>query len=145
MNTPAMFLIFLLYVYGLYQLLPNVYTCIEYPNVVIPHNYLIYDGDLNINIKDGVGTLYFIDGSIYYKGQFRNDKFNGIGTMYNFDRTVYYEGVWFEGRKLKNHDFRTNNEIYSSTYDSSKLDFCVWHAHFNYLNTNSTYNFTQIF
>ena len=32
---------------------------------------------------NGVGTLYFPDGSVAYDGQWKGDKFHGHGVLYN--------------------------------------------------------------
>jgi hypothetical protein len=124
-------ILLLLYIYGLTYLMPNIYNCLEKPNVVIPYNILTYEGDADMNYKNGNGTIYFYDKTIHYKGSFYADKYHGVGRMYNYDGSIYYEGVWFDGYKLKDYDFRKNNQIYYNHYDFYAIDICIFNAHNN--------------
>jgi hypothetical protein len=132
-------MILIIYIYGISELMPNIYSCLEYPNVTIPYNFIISEDKSNIFYKNE--TLYFYDKTIYYKGELYNNKFNGVGIMYNYDGSIYYEGVWFDGKKLKKYDFRNHNYIYYNHYDFYNADLCIFNAHYNYINNKRHYKF----
>lgn len=88
--------------------------------------YIVYDGDLKENQKDGQGKRYFYgfdgkpifllyegsykddecsgkgksyysNGQICYEGDYKKGKYNGKGTLYNEDGSVQYKGNFKDG------------------------------------------------
>ena len=88
--------------------------------------YIVYDGDLKENQKDGQGKRYFYgfdgkpifllyeggykddecsgkgksyysNGQICYEGEYKKGKYNGKGTLYNEDGSVQYKGNFKDG------------------------------------------------
>lgn len=88
--------------------------------------YIVYDGDLKENQKDGQGKRYFYgfdgkpifllyegsykddecsgkgksyysNGQICYEGDYKKEKYNGKGTLYNEDGSVQYKGNFKDG------------------------------------------------
>ena len=88
--------------------------------------YIVYDGDLKENQKDGQGKQYFYgfdgkpifllyegsykddecsgkgksyysNGQICYEGEYKKGKYNGKGTLYNEDGSVQYKGNFKDG------------------------------------------------
>jgi hypothetical protein len=54
-----------------------------------------YDGEWRSNMRDGEGTLYHVDGSVF-KGFFRNDEKYGIGYLHLPDGRIVTE-LWRNG------------------------------------------------
>lgn len=65
-------------------------------------NQLYYEGEFNNDDKpDGKGTLYFKNGKIKYKGEFKDDVYNGKGILYKENGDVDYDGNWSDGDYAK--------------------------------------------
>lgn len=57
------------------------------------NNWKKYEGDFKKGKKQGVGTLYLLDGSRYY-GEFNDDKISGKGCFYLKDEPNGIAGEW---------------------------------------------------
>lgn len=58
---------------------------------------LLYEGKLKNDEYSGSGVLYYPNGSVQYKGDFKNGKYSGKGTLYNKDGSVKYKGKFKKG------------------------------------------------
>jgi hypothetical protein len=68
----------------------------EYKTVCGRH----YTGELDENgIANGRGTMRYSGGAKYI-GEYKNDKRHGQGVQYFADGSVYYKGEWRDGRRL---------------------------------------------
>ena len=60
-----------------------------------------YEGNFNSNgLKHGSGTYYWKDGD-RYEGNWENDKQNGYGVHYNADGSVWFKGQWKNGDPVR--------------------------------------------
>lgn len=68
-----------------------------YLNFDIAHDaWEKYEGEFKSDLKDGVGCLWFSDGS-RFEGSFSNDKADGQGKFYEAQGECI-EGIWMENR-----------------------------------------------
>ena len=61
------------------------------------HDGYIYDGEWNLNKRNGTGTSTWPDGTTY-EGSFENDKANGFGVM-RYASGARYEGEWKDDKR----------------------------------------------
>ncbi|MEH7250486.1 hypothetical protein V7114_27410, partial [Neobacillus niacini] len=100
----------------------------EYKTIFNKKNELMYEGEVLLNLPHGMGklynpeskkliydgefhsgffhtkhpkdksTLYYEDGTILYKGCFKNGKYEGVGQLYYNNQNVHYEGDFLDGQ-----------------------------------------------
>ena len=59
------------------------------------NNSLLYEGNWENNMKNGHGSLYYLESNIiYYKGYFNNNKKNGSGKLYYKNGNLKIDGFW---------------------------------------------------
>lgn len=63
----------------------------------IKNDISMYQGYLNLGLRHGIGTGYYIDGGVY-EGEWVNDARNGKGIMYYSNGNVY-NGIWKNNRR----------------------------------------------
>lgn len=60
--------------------------------------YLYYDGKMKEDEKSGKGKeYYFRSNQLLYEGEFKRDYYEGTGTMYAEDGSIIYKGKWRNG------------------------------------------------
>ena len=77
----------------------------------------IYKGDMVNGMKEGKGSLEYIDGTIY-EGDFKSDLYNGNGVL-KFKDGKKYEGEFHDGKiKGKGKFIWEDGKIYEGEYDN---------------------------
>ena len=57
-----------------------------------------YAGDFKLDFKNGKGTLFLVNGDIFY-GHFKNDMVHGVGSYHKADGSVI-SGEWSESQLI---------------------------------------------
>ena len=72
-----------------------------------------YIGELNKNLKNGKGIIYYNNGNIKYNGYFIKDKFEGKGKEYNDEGNLEFEGEYLNGKKWngKGKEYNCNGKL----------------------------------
>jgi hypothetical protein len=63
---------------------------------------LIFEGEFKNDKKNGYGKLYNQYGKLDYEGEYKNDKKHGYGRLYS-DGSVYYAGEFVEDKRLEEY------------------------------------------
>jgi hypothetical protein len=58
----------------------------------------MYEGQYENGVREGHGVYYWPSGN-RYEGQFENNAFNGEGTKFSADGTVIFKGQWKDGEQ----------------------------------------------
>ena len=61
--------------------------------------------------KEGKGILYYPNGN-YCEANFKNDKICGFGTLYNIDKSVIYKGDYLNNLKHGKGEYHYENGKY---------------------------------
>jgi hypothetical protein len=68
--------------------------------VLYKNGKIVYEGEFQDNLYNGLGTLYHPYGWTMYKGMFKNGEYHGQGIEYNRYAMNIYKGEWNNGEKL---------------------------------------------
>ena len=89
-------------------------------NIINLDNGDCYFGELNNNIKNGKGILYYDDDTIKYDGFFVSDKFEGFG-KYIEKNGQYYIGEWKDNLKDEGKEYDSYGDlIFEGKYINGK-------------------------
>jgi len=80
-----------------------------------------YEGEWKDNLKHGVGTMYYVDGSSY-KGDWSYDRQDGKGVLQD-DLGNTYEGEWKSGKKQgKGKVIYQNGDYYEGIWENDAMN-----------------------
>lgn len=75
-----------------------LHTSSSFPSKTTTVNFVVYEGEMNNNMRDGIGVCSY-NNSFIYEGQWKNNKEHGFGTLMTSDRKrTIYTGEWERGK-----------------------------------------------